>query len=129
MLKFLGEIWADVVDAVRWFFSPNAWRIVLVVLLNLGILVALAYFAIHNYDYSRTAFSRCPGNKNLLFIAEFFAFTFFALFALATVGEILNWVDEKRSSRRAPKLTALLAYGTLTGLCGVIALTLVIRCV
>lgn len=128
MLKFFGDIWSDIVDAVRWFFSPHAWRIASVVVLNLGILVALGYFAIQKYDYGREAFSRCPGSKNLIFISEFFAFTFFALFALATVGEILNWVDDKRSGRPTPKLTAMLSYGTLTGLCGAVALVLVVRC-
>ncbi|MBK8523736.1 MAG: hypothetical protein IPL58_06200 [Betaproteobacteria bacterium] len=127
-LQFFRDFGNDLVEAIRWFFSPDAWRIVLIVVANLGILAALGYVAIHNYDYSREAFSRCPGNKNLVFIGEFFAFTFFALFSLAAVGEVLNWVDAKRRSERPEKITALLIYVTLTTGCGALALTLLIRC-
>jgi hypothetical protein len=127
-LQFFRDFGNDLVSAARWFFSPDAWRIVLVVVANLGILGALGYIAIHNYDYSREAFSRCPGNKNLVFISEFFAFTFFALFSLAAVGEVVNWVDAKRRRERPEKMTPLLIYVSLATACGTLALTLLISC-
>jgi hypothetical protein len=127
-LQFFRDFGNDLVEAIRWFFSPDAWRIVLVVVANLGILAALGYVAINNYDYSREAFSRCSGNKNLIFIGEFFAFTFFALFSLAAVGEVLNWVDAKRRRERPEKITAMLIYVTLATGCGTLALTLLVRC-
>lgn len=128
--QFFLDVGRDVVEAFRWFFSPHAWRIVLAVLVNMGVLGTLAYVAITKYDYGREAFSRCYFvNKNLLFISEFFAFSFFALFALATVGEILNWVDEKKNNRRAPSIGSLLGYATVAACCGGIALFLLVSCV
>ncbi len=128
LFQFIGDVVHDLIEAVRWFFSPDAWRIILIVLANIGMLAALAYVAIHNYDYSREVFARCPTNKNLVFISEFFAFTFFALFSLATVGEMVNWVDTKRRGEEPGSLTAFLIYGTLAAGCGTTALILIIRC-
>lgn len=128
VLTFFRDIGNDLVETARWFFSPHAWRVVAIVLVNLGILASLGYVAIHNYDYSREVFARCPGNKNLVFISEFFAFTFFALFSLAAVGEVLNWVDEKRKGQHAGKLTPMLIYSTLATGCGALALSLILTC-
>jgi hypothetical protein len=125
---FFRDVANDLVEAARWFFSPHAWRVVAIVVVNLGMLATLGYVAIHNYDYSREVFARCSGNKNLVFITEFFAFTFFALFSLAAVGEVLNWVDNKRKGLPPTKLTALMLYGTLATACGVLALSLILRC-
>jgi succinate dehydrogenase hydrophobic anchor subunit len=128
--QFFRDIGNEMAETVRWFFSPHAWRIVLVVLLNLGILGMLGYLAISKYDYGKQPFARCYFvNKNLLFITEFFAFCFFALFALATVGEILNWVDEKKTSRGTPSIKGLLTYATLSACCGGVALLMIINCV
>ena len=128
--ELLRDIGHDLAEAVRWVFSPHAWRIILVVLLNFGILATLAYLAIAKYDYGKEAFARCYFvNKNLLFISEFFAFCFFCFFALATVGEILNWVDEKKHNRRTPSIGSLVTYGTLTAVCGGTALILIVMCV
>lgn len=128
--QFFRDIGHDMAEAVRWVFSPHAWRIVLVVLANLGILTALGYLAISKYDYEKQPFARCYFvNKNLLFIIEFFAFCFFALFAMATIGEILNWVDEKKRSRRTPSIRALLLYATLSACCGAVALFMILGCV
>ncbi len=127
-LQFFRDVGHDVVEAARWFFSPDAWRIILIVLANIGMLAALGYVAIHNYDYSREVFARCPASKNLVFMSEFFAFTFFALFSLAAVGEMVNWVDAKRRGETPGRLTAFLVYGTLAAACGTLALLLIIRC-
>lgn len=128
--QFIRDVGHDVAEAFRWFFSPHAWRIVLVVLLNLGILGTLAYLAISKYDYGEQPFRRCYfANKNLLFIIEFFAFCFFALFAVATVGEILNWVDEKKYGRRQPSIRSLLTYAMLSAACGAVALAMIVSCV
>ena len=128
LICFFRDVGNDLVEAIRWFFSPHAWRVVIIVLVNLGMLASIAYVAIHNYDYSREVFARCPGNKNLVFISEFFAFTFFALFSLAAVGEVLNWVDEKRQGQKPGKITGMLIYSTLATACGTLALTLILRC-
>lgn len=128
LFLFFRDVGNDLMEAVRWFFSPHAWRLVIVVVINLGMLASLAYVAIHNYDYSREVFARCPGNKNLVFISEFFAFTFFALFSLAAVGEVLNWVDQKRSGERPENLSTMLLYSTLATACGATALTLILTC-
>jgi len=64
----------------------------------------------------------------MIFIGEFFSFTFFALFSLATIGEVLNWVDAKRRREPPGTLTAFLIYGTLSSVCGTTALLLLIRC-
>lgn len=127
-LQFFRDIGHDVAEAIRWFFSPDAWRIIAIVLINIGMLAGLGYVAIHNYDYSREVFARCPGNKNLVFISEFFAFTFFALFSLAAVGEMVNWVDAKRRGEKSRPLTAFFVYGTLAAACGMTAMMLIIRC-
>lgn len=128
LLQFILDVAHDLVEAVRWFFSPDAWRIILIVLANIGMLVALGYVAIHNYDYSREVFARCPTSKNLVFISEFFAFTFFGLFSLAAVGEMVNWVDAKRRGEQPGRLTVFFLYGTLAVACGTTALILLIRC-
>lgn len=128
VLTFFRDVGNDLVETARWVFSPHAWRVLAIVLLNLGMLASLGYVAIHNYDYSREVFARCPGNKNLVFISEFFAFTFFALFSLAAVGEVLNWVDEKRKGLKTGKLTSMLIYSTLATGCGTLALSLILSC-
>lgn len=128
LLQFILDVGHDLVEAIRWFFSPDAWRIILIVLANIGMLVALGYVAIHNYDYSREVFARCPTSKNLVFISEFFAFTFFALFSLAAVGEMVNWVDTKRRGEQPGRLTVFFIYGTFATVCGTTALMLIIRC-
>jgi hypothetical protein len=125
---FIRDIGNDFVDAIRWFFSPHAWRLALIILFNLGFLAALMYVAIDNYGYSREVFARCPGNKNLVFISEFFSFTFFALFAVITVGEVINWIEEKRSGQKPGNMTAMLVYSTLSAGCGTVALLLILRC-
>ncbi|MBW7900273.1 MAG: hypothetical protein H3C26_02265 [Rhodocyclaceae bacterium] len=127
-LQLIRDIGHDLGEAVRWFFSPDAWRIILIVLVNIGMLAALGYVAIDNYGYSREVFARCPTSKNLVFISEFFAFTFFALFSLAAVGEMVNWVDAKRRGEKPGRLTVFFAYGTLAAVCGTTALALLIRC-
>lgn len=126
--EFLRDIGHDIVDAFKWFFSPHAWRLALIVLFNLGFLATLMYVAIDRFGYSRETFARCPGNKNLIFVSEFFAFTFFALFAVATVGEVVNWVDEKRQGMKPPPMTAMLTYSALSLACGTVALLLILRC-
>lgn len=126
--QFLCDIGRDVVDAFLWFFSPHAWRLALIVLLNLGFLAALMYVAIDKFGYSSETFARCPGNKNLVFISEFFSFTFFALFAVATVGEVVNWVDEKRKGFKPGSMTAMFIYSALSMGCGAVALLLLLQC-
>lgn len=126
--EFLRDIGHDIVDAFKWFFSPHAWRLALIVLFNLGFLATLMYVAIDRFGYSRETFARCPGNKNLIFVSEFFAFTFFALFAVATVGEVVNWVDEKRQGMKPPPMTAMFTYSALSLSCGTVALLLIVRC-
>lgn len=126
--EFFRDIGHDIVDAFKWFFSPHAWRLALIVVFNLGFLATLMYVAIDRFGYSRETFARCPGNKNLVFISEFFAFTFFALFAVATVGEVVNWVDEKRKNVKAPGMTTMMIYSALSGGCGTVALVLILRC-
>ncbi|MBI2306172.1 MAG: hypothetical protein HYU78_02605 [Rhodocyclales bacterium] len=127
-LQFIRDVGHDLVEVVRWFYSPYAWRIIVIVLANIAMLAALGYVAIHNYDYSREVFAHCPTNKNLVFISEFFAFTFFALFSLAAVGEMVNWVDAKRRGEQPGRLTVFFLYGTLAAACGTTALLLIIRC-
>jgi len=126
--EFLRDIAHDIVDAFKWFFSPHAWRLALIVLFNLAFLATLMYVAIDKFGYSRETFARCPGSKNLVFVSEFFAFTFFALFSVATVGEVVNWVDEKRKGFKPPPMTAMLIYSAFSGTCGVTALILILRC-
>jgi hypothetical protein len=126
--EFFRDVGHDVVDAFRWFFSPHAWRLALIVLFNLGFLALLMYAAIDTFGYSRETFARCPGNKNLIFVSEFFAFTFFALFSVATVGEVVNWVDEKRKGLKPPPMTAMMIYSALSLSCGTTALLLILRC-
>lgn len=128
MFAFFRDLAAEIAAAVRWFFSPHAWRIVLVVLPNLLLLSALSYVAIAHYEYGREAFTRCPGNRNLLFMSQFFASIFFALFAVATIGETINWVDEKRSGRPTPSVRGIAIYSTLTAVCGATALFLIMQC-
>jgi hypothetical protein len=126
--ELIRDMYRDVIDAFKWFFSPHAWRLALIVVFNLGFLAALMYVAIDTFGYSRETFSRCPGNKNLIFISEFFSFTFFGLFAVATVGEVINWVDEKRKGMKPPPMTAMLIYSALSLGCGTAALLLILRC-
>lgn len=126
--QFLSDVGHDLVETVRWFFSPDAWRIIVIVLAAIGMLTALGYVAIDNYDYSREVFARCPANKNLIFIAEFFSFTFFALFSLAAVGEMVNWVDAKRRGEAPGRLTVFFTYGVLAIACGTTALMLLVGC-
>ncbi|MFO1346938.1 MAG: hypothetical protein U1E85_11650 [Rhodocyclaceae bacterium] len=126
--EFFHDIGRDIIDAFKWFFSPHAWRLALIVLFNLAFLATLMYVAIDKFGYSRETFARCPGNKNLVFISEFFAFTFFALFAVATVGEVVNWVDEKRKGMKPPSMTAMMIYSVLSLGCGTVALLLILRC-
>ncbi len=126
--EFFRDIGHDIVDAFRWFFSPHAWRLALIVLFNMAFLATLMYVAVDRFGYARETFARCPGNKNLVFISEFFAFTFFALFAVATVGEVVNWVDEKRKGMTTPSMTAMLVYSALSTGCGSVALLLILRC-
>lgn len=126
--EFFRDVGHDIVDAFRWFFSPHAWRLALIVFFNLGFLALLMYVAIDTFGYSRETFARCPGNKNLIFVSEFFAFTFFALFSVATVGEVVNWVDEKRKGMKPPPMTAMMIYSALSLGCGTTALLLILRC-
>lgn len=125
---FFRDIGTDFVDAIRWFFSPHAWRLALIILFNLGFLATLMYVAIDNYGYSREVFARCPGNKNLVFISEFFSFTFFALFAVVTVGEVINWIDDKRSGQKPGSMVPMFIYSGLSLACGTAALLLILRC-
>lgn len=127
MFKFFGEVWDDLCEAIRWLYSPHAWRIVGVVVVNLGLVVALGYLSIAGYGVDRDPFSRCPGNRNLLFVLEFFSFCFFALFALITLGETFNWVDEKKKGLK-PGINALLGYASVTAVFGIIALILIAKC-
>lgn len=126
--RFFHDIGHDLAEAIRWFFSPDAWRIVAIVALSIGILVAVGYVGIESTSYSREAFSRCPTSKNLVFMAEFFSFTFFALFSLAAIGEMINWVDAKRKGEGSGRLTAFFIHGSLAAVCGITALTVLIRC-
>lgn len=126
--QLLRDVGHDLVETVRWIFSPDAWRILIIVLASIGMLVALGYVAIHNYDYSREVFARCPTNKNLIFIAEFFSFAFFALFSLTAVGEMVNWVDAKRRGEAPGRLTVFFTYSALAIACGTTALALIVRC-
>jgi len=128
IFEFFQDIGHDLAEAIRWFFSPHAWRIILVVFANLCLLALLGYVAIENYGYSTEVFARCPSGKNLVFIGEFFSFAFFALFSLAAVGEVLNWVDAKRRGEPTGTLSAMFAYGTLGAACGTLALVLLVRC-
>jgi len=125
---FFRDIGRDVIDAFKWFFSPHAWRLALIVFFNLAFLATLMYVAIDKFGYSRETFARCPGNKNLVFISEFFAFTFFALFAVATVGEVVNWVDEKRKGTKPPSMTARPLWLCSAALTVAVALLLILRC-
>lgn len=126
--QFFRDIWRDVVDAFRWFFSPHAWRVALIVIFNLGFLATLMYVAIDKFGYSSETFARCPGSKNLVFISEFFSFTFFALFAVATVGEVVNWVDEKRNGLQPGSMMPMVIYSALSLACGTTALLLIVSC-
>ena len=128
ILQFFRDIGHDMAVAVQWVFSPDSWRIILIVIANLAMLVALGYAAVVNYDYSREVFARCPSTRNIVFISEFFTFTFFCLFSLAGVGEMLNWVDAKRRGDPRRSLGSFLVYGTLAAACGTAALLLIIGC-
>ncbi len=126
--EFFRDIAHDIVDAFKWFFSPHAWRLALIVVFYLGFLATLIYVALDKFGYSRETFARCPTSKNLVFIGEFFSFTFFSLFAVATVGELINWVDEKRKRRTPPPMTAMVVYSLLSTACGTVSLALLLRC-
>lgn len=126
--EFFRDLGRDIVEAFRWFFSPHAWRVALIVFLNLGFLVTLMYVAIDRFTFTSDTFARCPGNRNLIFISEFFSFTFFALFAVATVGEVVNWVDDKRKGIKPQGMAPMAIYSMLSLACGTIALLLILRC-
>lgn len=127
-LQLLTDLAHDLFEAVRWVFSPDAWRIILVVVASIGIVAALGYVAVTNHAYTREVFARCPGSRNLVFVAEFFTFTFFSLFSLAAVGEMMNWVDAKRRGDGPGSLNAFFAYAAIAVICGGTALGLLIRC-
>lgn len=128
MISFFRDIGREFGDAARWLFSPHSWRLALIIGINLAFMALLMYAAISHFAYSRDSFARCPGNRNLLFIAEFFSFTFFALFAAATVGEVINSVDTRRRGLPSGSMTTMLIYSALTAACGTTALLLIMRC-
>ena len=126
--EFFHDIGRDIIDAFKWFFSPHAWRLALIVLFNLAFLATLMYVGIDTFGSSCETFAGWSGSKVLVFISGAFAFTFFALFAVATVGEVVNWVDEKRKGMKPPSMTAMMIYSVLSLGCGTVALLLILRC-